>query len=49
MNKLFKKIRLYVHSIKHNIIDDFVFIHINKAGGSSIEKALAIPFEHKTA
>lgn len=49
MNKLFKKIKLYVHSIKHNITDDFVFIHINKTGGSSIEKALDIPFEHKTA
>lgn len=27
----------------------FVFIHINKTGGSSIEKALNLPFEHKTA
>ena len=29
--------------------DKFVFIHINKTGGSSIEKALNLPFEHKTA
>lgn len=28
---------------------DFVFIHINKTGGSSIEKALGVQFEHKTA
>ena len=27
----------------------YVFIHINKTAGSSIEKALDLPFEHKTA
>ncbi|PHS71719.1 MAG: hypothetical protein COB22_06860 [Cycloclasticus sp.] len=35
--------------MKHSYLDEFVFIHINKTGGSSIEKALNIPFEHKTA
>ena len=29
--------------------DGFVFIHINKTGGSSVEKALRLPFVHKTA
>jgi hypothetical protein len=28
---------------------EFIFIHINKTGGSSIEKALNLPFEHLTA
>ncbi|TDR23858.1 sulfotransferase family 2 domain-containing protein [Marinicella litoralis] len=28
---------------------DYIFIHINKTGGSSIEKALNLPFEHLTA
>jgi hypothetical protein len=28
---------------------DFIFIHINKTGGSSIENALGLRFEHKTA
>lgn len=28
---------------------DFAFVHINKTGGSSIEKALGIPFRHRTA
>ena len=35
--------------IKHRYFDNYVFIHINKTGGSSIEKALWLPFEHKTA
>ncbi len=38
-----------LHTLRHHYIDKFVFIHINKTGGSSIEKALRIPFEHKTA
>ncbi|MCX7553346.1 sulfotransferase family 2 domain-containing protein [Marinicella sp. S1101] len=28
---------------------DFIFIHINKTAGSSVEKALNLPFEHLTA
>lgn len=28
---------------------EFIFIHINKTGGSSIEMALNLPFEHLTA
>lgn len=28
---------------------EFIFIHINKTGGSSVEKALKLPFEHLTA
>jgi len=38
------KNRLY-----YRFFADFIFIHINKSGGSSIETALEIPFAHKTA
>ncbi len=34
---------------RHHWFDNFIFIHINKTGGSSIEKALRLPLEHKTA
>jgi chondroitin 4-sulfotransferase 11 len=30
-------------------ISEFVFIHINKTGGSSVERALGLALEHKTA
>ncbi|MFV1985834.1 MAG: sulfotransferase family 2 domain-containing protein [Gemmatimonadota bacterium] len=28
---------------------DYTFVHINKTGGSSIEQALGMPFQHRTA
>ncbi|WP_013322737.1 sulfotransferase family 2 domain-containing protein [Gloeothece verrucosa] len=35
--------------LRQRYIDNFVFIHINKTGGRSIEKALNLAFQHKTA
>jgi hypothetical protein len=35
--------------VRPRLQDRFVFVHINKTGGSSIEKALGLRFEHKTA
>lgn len=49
MRKLLRKIRSNIHRLRYRHFDKFVFIHINKTGGSSIEKALKLPFEHKTA
>ncbi len=34
---------------RHNQAGQFVFIHINKTGGSSVEAALGVPLEHYTA
>lgn len=49
MRKILRNINKTVKRSIHNHFDNFVFIHINKTGGSSIEKALHLPFEHKTA
>ena len=53
MNKFFDKAIRPVKKIPALIwqryFEDFVFIHINKTGGTSIEKALGVHFEHRTA
>lgn len=49
MKKILRKVKKIIYSFKMRYLDRFIFIHINKTGGSSIEKALNIPFEHKTA
>lgn len=41
-----ERLRYYLHE---RYLQDFVFIHINKTAGSSIERALGLRFEHKTA
>ena len=38
-----------VLGIRERFLLDFVFIHINKTGGSSIEKALGLRLDHSTA
>ena len=49
MRKLIRKMKPKVYRLRHQFVDKFVFIHINKTGGSSVERALKIPFGHETA
>jgi len=34
---------------RHHYFDDFIFVHINKTGGTSIKAALKLPHVHRTA
>ena len=50
IRKAFSKInRYYYWYIQERFFQDFIFIHINKTGGTSVEKAFGIPLQHKTA
>jgi chondroitin 4-sulfotransferase 11 len=43
------RLQQYSSRLRAKYVDGFVFVHINKTGGSSIEKALRLPFQHRTA
>jgi len=49
MKNILGEARRKMYSMRYRYFDRFVFIHINKTAGSSIEKALKLPHEHKTA
>jgi len=41
--------RRTLRELRHVHRDDFVFIHINKTGGTSVRRALSLNVEHRTA
>ena len=43
------KLRDYHVRMHTKYVASVIFVHINKTGGSSIEKALKLPFQHRTA
>ncbi len=49
MDALKYKLRDYHARLHTRYLADVSFVHINKTGGSSIEKALNLPFQHRTA
>ena len=49
LNKMISKASKKTVVLRYRYLDPFVFIHINKTGGTSVSKALNIPLEHKTA
>lgn len=49
MKNIVVGVRNCARRLHEKYIQNYVFIHINKTGGSSIEKALSIKHEHKTA
>ncbi len=49
MRAIVNNLRYYRDEIRLRYVLSFVFIHINKTGGSSIESALGLPFRHRTA
>ncbi len=44
-----RRLKYRIYALRHHYRDRFAFVHINKTGGSSIERALRIPFRHETA
>lgn len=43
------QLRYWQRTLRQRYLRPYVFIHINKTGGSSIEKALGISLDHSTA
>ncbi len=49
MSRFFTRVQNYAKRQHEKYLQNYVFIHINKTGGSSIEKAFSIKHEHKTS
>lgn len=49
MRVLATRLKDYRTRLHTKYLASVIFVHINKTGGSSIEKALGLPFQHRTA
>src|SRR5687768_13300689 len=49
MSVLAYRLKDYHARLHTKFVAGFCFVHINKTGGTSIEKALGLPFQHRTA
>lgn len=49
IGKIINLARVTRNQVRYRYFDNFIFIHINKTGGSSVAWALKLPFEHLTA
>ncbi len=49
MRRLVNPIKRVFVDAREKYVQPYAFVHINKTGGSSVERALGIRFQHKTA
>ncbi len=49
VTRVVNRIKRQKRIVRHRYLDKFIFIHINKTGGTSIVKALDLPGEHRSA
>ena len=49
VDKIARRVVKETRIARRDHLDAFAFVHINKTGGSSVERALRLPIDHRTA